>query len=132
MHLASAEEVDVEVVDRLSALGAGADDDSIAFAEALFARDCGSGEQEAAEQWLAKDARCFFGITRMWVGAFGSMSWKARTASSSKTFFEGMLPATILQKMQSESRFHLSVVRPVVDVDQKRMYKPAMGSDVRR
>jgi hypothetical protein len=57
MHLASAEEVDVEVVDRLSALGAGADDDSIAFAEALFARDCGSGEQEAAEQWLVGGLR---------------------------------------------------------------------------
>jgi hypothetical protein len=37
----------------------------------------------------------------MWIGAFGSTSKKASSDSSSRTFLEGMLPSTILQKMQS-------------------------------
>jgi hypothetical protein len=57
VHLASAQQVDVEVIDGLSAFGAGADDDSIAFAEAQFAGDIGDGEQEAAEEGFVGGVR---------------------------------------------------------------------------
>jgi hypothetical protein len=37
----------------------------------------------------------------MWVGAWGWMSAKAIARSSSKTFFAGIAPLTILQNKQS-------------------------------
>ena len=36
----------------------------------------------------------------MWVGALGSMSWKATTSSSSRTILAGILPSTIWQNRQ--------------------------------
>src|SRR5262249_23242981 len=43
---------------------------------------------------------CSFGMMRKWTGACGRTSWKASTCSSSCTFFAGISPRTILQKMQ--------------------------------
>jgi len=48
-----------------------------------------------------KLSMCFLGISRTWVGACGLMSSKARIRSFSKTFREGISPATILQKIHS-------------------------------
>jgi hypothetical protein len=50
MHLASAKHMQMEMVDGLAAFGTGTDDDAIAFAEALLARNFGSGAQEVSEQ----------------------------------------------------------------------------------
>src|SRR6188768_657873 len=54
--------------------------------------------------WLAStcaiDTMCCLGISRKCTGAQGWMSWKAKISSSSYTFFEGILPSAILQKMQ--------------------------------
>jgi hypothetical protein len=50
VHLAPAHEVDVEVVDGLAAFGAGADDDAVAFAEPLLARDVGRCVKKTAKQ----------------------------------------------------------------------------------
>src|SRR5262245_37906611 len=43
---------------------------------------------------------CALGIIRKCTGARGCRSWKASTYSSSCTFFAGISPRTILQKMQ--------------------------------
>src|SRR4030095_10594657 len=43
---------------------------------------------------------CSLGMIRKCTGARGRTSWKARTCSSSWSFFAGMSPRTILQKMQ--------------------------------
>src|SRR5688572_28533391 len=49
-----------------------------------------------------------FGITRKCTGACGRTSWNARMSSSSCSFFAGISPRTILQKMQSGSVFMFS------------------------
>src|SRR4026209_1594962 len=43
---------------------------------------------------------CAFGTMRKCTGACGRTSWKARTSSSSWTFFAAISPRTILQNMQ--------------------------------
>src|SRR4051812_44396140 len=48
----------------------------------------------------AIEGMCSFGTIRKCTGAHGLMSWKTNTSSSSCTFFEGIFPSTILQKMQ--------------------------------
>src|SRR5689334_18887563 len=45
-------------------------------------------------------AKWRFGMTSTCVGAFGLMSSKAKTSSSSYTFFEGISPRMIRQKRQ--------------------------------
>src|ERR1700712_4019954 len=49
-HGASAEEVDVEVVDGLAAVGAGVDDEAVAAGEALPLGDLGGGGDELAQE----------------------------------------------------------------------------------
>ena len=49
-HVASAEEVEMEVVDGLSAVGAGVEDDAVAVGEVLKAGDFGGGGEEVAEE----------------------------------------------------------------------------------
>src|SRR5687767_16000259 len=44
---------------------------------------------------------CFFGITSAWKGACLFRSSKATARSSSWSFFAGIFPSAILQKMQS-------------------------------
>ena len=44
---------------------------------------------------------CAFGITRMWVGLRGAMSWKARTARRRRPSVDGSSPRTIRQNRQS-------------------------------
>ena len=48
--MAAAEEVEVEVVDGLAAIGAGVDDDAVAVGEILPAGDFGGGGEEVAEE----------------------------------------------------------------------------------
>ena len=52
------------------------------------------------------EATCTFGMIRKCTGATGRMSWNASTSSSSYTFFAGISPRTILQKMQFGSLRH--------------------------
>jgi hypothetical protein len=49
-HVACAEEVEVEVLDGLAAVGAGVDDDAVAVGEVLLAGDFGGGGEELAEE----------------------------------------------------------------------------------
>src|SRR5712692_12112376 len=54
------------------------------------------------QSWTSfREVTCFFGMTRTCTGACGSMSGKASSSSVSATFCTGILPAAILQKMQS-------------------------------
>jgi hypothetical protein len=48
--VAAAEEVEVEVIDGLSAVGAGVDDEAVAVGEMLVAGDLGGGGEEVAEE----------------------------------------------------------------------------------
>lgn len=57
VHLASAEQVDVEVVDGLSAFRAGADHHSIAFAQPLLARNFGRHQQQPAQHRFIRRLR---------------------------------------------------------------------------
>ncbi len=49
VHGAATEEVDVEVFDGLAAVGAGVDDEAVAFGEVLLAGDLGGDEDQVAE-----------------------------------------------------------------------------------
>ena len=51
MHGASAEEVDVEVVDSLAAIAGGVDDGAVAFDEIFLAGDFSGGGEELAKEW---------------------------------------------------------------------------------
>jgi hypothetical protein len=48
--VAAAEDVEVEMIDALAAVGAGVDDDTIPIGQALFARNIGGGGEKVAEQ----------------------------------------------------------------------------------
>src|SRR2546427_10273483 len=52
----------------------------------------------------SSEARWRFGITRMCTGISGLMSGNAMAPAFSPSFFAGILPATILQKMQSSMK----------------------------
>ena len=52
----------------------------------------------SANSW--NHGQCILGISKVWPGAFGLMSKKATTASSSYTLVAGISPAAILQKIQ--------------------------------
>src|SRR5690242_4546574 len=65
-------------------------------------------------------ATCLFGTIRMCVGAWGLMSLKASTRSSSSSAVAGIFRSMILQKRQSAMRHNSNAmhdaVRPVVRV----------------
>src|ERR1035437_1738179 len=69
----------------------------------------------SAPEVLERRARCVFGITRTWVGAFGATSWNARTISSSKTIFAGISLRPIRQKRHEGSAKGLLTSRLSVD-----------------
>lgn len=54
--MASAEQMEVEMIHGLAAVFAGVDDDAIAFAKALVAGDCGGCREEVAEQIAIRGA----------------------------------------------------------------------------
>src|ERR1700761_1808557 len=58
----------------------------------------------------ASEPMCFRGTTSMWVGAWGLMSRNAYVRSSSKTFFDGISPAIILQNKQGMSHILLAEI----------------------
>ena len=102
-----AHDVHVQVLHFLATVLAGVDQGAKTVDHAQLAHQLRRQRQHAPEQRLVLGAdlvmrrRCaFFGITSTCTGAHGWMSWKARSSSSSKTFFDGIWPATILQKMQ--------------------------------
>lgn len=56
----------------------------------------------SASSMLFKDSMCFFGIIKIWQGALGLISSKARHNASSRKILAGRVFWTIRQKMQCD------------------------------
>jgi hypothetical protein len=54
VHGAAAEQVEVEVVDGLAAVGAGVEDEAVAVVEAVGAGELAGGKQEMAEEFVVR------------------------------------------------------------------------------
>jgi hypothetical protein len=86
----------VEVIDGLAAPSADVRHDPAVANNRPSSGPCSSVRSATEAMWSR-------GTTRMCVGARGTMSRKATTRSSSWTFVDGIVPATILQNRQSAS-----------------------------
>src|SRR5712671_4941628 len=75
---------------------------------------------------------CCLGMTRKCSGACGSMSGKARARSVSASFFTGILPSTILQKMQSSMVAGISQLKNRLSAYLKKVRAGATGPHLDR
>ena len=128
MHLAAAEQMQMEVVDSLTAFRAGADDNAVALAEAMLARDGGGGGEQVSEK--SHVARLRFGqggqvlfrdyedvLRRLWVDIV-----KGKDGVILEDFLRGNLAGDDF----AEDAVHDD------SLIQKRKYMPAMASEVLR
>jgi hypothetical protein len=95
----TAEDVDVEVRHLLSGPLSGVGKQPVALDdELLVAGDLADRAGDALEEKSSQETYGPLGITRIWTGASGLMSWKARACSSSYTVLEGSSPRRIFAK----------------------------------
>ena len=102
----AAQDVEVQVENGLTGIRAAVGNHPVATGEVFGSGDLGNhrknvGNHSAVFLCDATEEMWALGITKMWVGAWGAMSRKAKIWSSSYTFVQGMFPFAILQNKQS-------------------------------